>query len=126
MRIRTCMVCGDEIPDNIALLRDHLESHNPNADGLSCEEVLVTFEGVEVVGDDDENPHETEEDKLRMKYLKYSSRCPHCGSANIEAGSLDICNGEEIYQPVGCLTCKKRWQDVYTLTDVEFDDEETP
>lgn len=122
MKVRECRICGDDVPGAIALLREHLESHQANADGLSAEEVLDMFEPAV----DDGGPSHDDRDAKVKAYLENSSRCPHCGSANIEAGSLDTCSGGEIYQPVGCLNCKKSWQDVYTLTDIEFNEDPGP
>ena len=59
----------------------------------------------------------TEEAKKR--YLEESGvNCPFCGSSQIEGASVEI-NAGSAYQPIGCLQCDKRWNDVYTLRDVE-------
>lgn len=47
---------------------------------------------------------------------EHGDRCPHCGSDDLEAGSLRT-DAEEIYQPVTCSGCGAAWRDVYTLTD---------
>jgi len=55
-------------------------------------------------------------------YLKDSVHCPFCGSENIEAGQFDVSEGDKsAWQNVWCNDCKKRWQDVYTLTSIEED-----
>ena len=58
-------------------------------------------------------------EEARKQYLeKNGVDCPFCGSDEIEGGFVDIECGSA-YQPVRCLRCEKRWNDVYALQDVE-------
>jgi len=54
----------------------------------------------------------------KASYLKSPGHCPSCHSADIEGGSIDV-EGSSAYQGVMCLSCDFRWDDVYTLTDIE-------
>jgi hypothetical protein len=48
--------------------------------------------------------------------------CPFCQSPNISGGHIEI-SGREAWQEVGCVACGETWQDVYTLSSVETQDE---
>ena len=61
----------------------------------------------------------TEEQK--KEYLENSVLCPFCKSDDIETGQRDFGNNQ-IWQNVWCHDCGKRWQDIYTLTNVEEDE----
>ncbi|MFQ5491992.1 MAG: hypothetical protein ACE5GE_14845 [Phycisphaerae bacterium] len=58
-------------------------------------------------------------DEAKQRYLKGGGvRCPFCDGDQIEGGPVEIDEGQAI-QPVGCLNCDRRWNDVYTLHDIE-------
>ena len=49
------------------------------------------------------------------------SRCPFCGSENVEGESFDH-YGEGVSQDIECLDCGKKWTDDYALagyTEIE-------
>lgn len=46
------------------------------------------------------------------------ARCPYCGSVHIEGGSVQI-DRATAWQPIVCLSCGKRWNDVYTIAAYE-------
>ena len=54
----------------------------------------------------------------KKKYLESPFHCPFCGSENIHADRFE-CSDGGAYQPVLCSSCHKKWNDIYTLTDVE-------
>ena len=56
--------------------------------------------------------------ELRKKYLASDGAlCPHCGSNDLIGGQLDISMGE-VWQDITCNNCKKKWCDIYTLSDM--------
>ena len=58
----------------------------------------------------------TEQDK--KDYLENPFHCPFCKKGNIDADHIETTyNGA--YQSVRCPDCKKRWNDMYELTDME-------
>ena len=58
-------------------------------------------------------------EEARQQYLeKKGVACPFCSSNEIEGGFVEIDAGSA-YQPICCLRCEKRWNDVYALQDVE-------
>jgi len=61
----------------------------------------------------------------KREYLaNHGTRCPFCKSKEIEADQGEWGEGYAS-QPVRCLNpdCEETWNDVYTLTDVDTDDE---
>ncbi len=48
--------------------------------------------------------------------------CPYCLNDQIEGGPVEIDCGNAI-QPVRCLSCGKRWRDIYVLDRIEELDE---
>lgn len=55
----------------------------------------------------------------KEEYLKNrGSKCPYCGSDQIEGESVDISSGSAS-QLVNCLECNSNWVDIYKLVDVE-------
>lgn len=60
----------------------------------------------------------------KRAYLNEDSAnlCPFCRSAEISGGAIDI-EGREAWQTVYCGECGQSWQDVYTLSSVETQDE---
>ena len=62
-------------------------------------------------------PKEFTEEQIQ-KYLKHPYVCPDCGSTEISSGQSDFCDNK-VYQNVRCKKCKREWQDVYTLTNIE-------
>lgn len=44
--------------------------------------------------------------------------CPYCGSVQIEGDSVHI-GRATAWQPIVCLSCEKRWNDIYTLIAYE-------
>jgi hypothetical protein len=51
-------------------------------------------------------------------YLNASHLCPYCKSNRIEAGDKDY-SGNGISQEIECLSCERRWTDIYELVSVE-------
>ena len=49
-------------------------------------------------------------------------RCPTCGSCHIETGRLEM--GEQVYQECSCQ-CGQSWIELYTLTGIEEEDDES-
>ena len=59
----------------------------------------------------------TEADK--QQYVKEGgSRCPYCGSHDLEGGDLHS-EGSYISQTIDCLSCESKWDDIYQLSGVE-------
>lgn len=55
----------------------------------------------------------------RSRYLKSDSRfCPYCESERIIMGDLRD-DYHSAWRKVNCVDCHKKWNDVYTITDVE-------
>jgi hypothetical protein len=53
-------------------------------------------------------------------YIQRPSRCPYCGSSNIEGGGDGVeVNGHQGWQHVECLVCGGEWNDLWTLTGME-------
>jgi hypothetical protein len=114
------------ITDTITELRAKAKELNLDVD-IDDEDLIVralTHLGNELPLHFDEI-EEDEEDGLteqqRTDYLNNSSECPFCHSDNIEADHIEA-DGESAFGEVSCLDCGKRWNDVYTLTDVEVID----
>ncbi len=58
-------------------------------------------------------------EKEKQAYVhSRSGHCPYGNSQQLEGGSYHG-DGQTIAQEVQCLACQKRWQDIYTLTDIE-------
>jgi len=56
---------------------------------------------------------------MKKKYMdKAGNECPYCGSDHIEGGRPQT-DSNCAWQEVICQDCEKRWNDVYTLTDIE-------
>ena len=56
--------------------------------------------------------------KKIKEYIKGGGEsCPYCGSDGLRGGSWDSDNGY-CNQSISCLSCKKDWDDVYTLTGI--------
>lgn len=65
-------------------------------------------------------PDITEEQK--KKYLDgHSHKCPFCGSPDIEGRLVEVDSGS-CWQPVSCVHCGRRWEDIYKLVDVQARD----
>ena len=53
------------------------------------------------------------------KYVAHGGvHCPYCGSEDIEGGSVQTDN-RVVWQPVRCLTCGRKWNDLYTIAGYE-------
>lgn len=52
----------------------------------------------------------------KKQYLVSPNHCPFCNSDNISAYYFEA---DGSYQKIECYTCGKKWNDIYTLTDVE-------
>ena len=58
------------------------------------------------------------EDKVQ-KYLNADgSRCPFCGSDNIEGGEFEF---DGVWREVFCLDCHEYWKDIYQLVGIYYD-----
>ena len=55
--------------------------------------------------------------KQQAEYIKNSNTCPYCGS---EALDGDYFEQEDNFgwRDVVCNACKRRWQDLFTLTGI--------
>ncbi len=60
--------------------------------------------------------------KQKKKYIECSSKCPFCGSIDIEGGEVDV-DGVIARQQITCNGCQKKWNDIYTLTGIEEEKE---
>jgi DNA-directed RNA polymerase subunit RPC12/RpoP len=60
--------------------------------------------------------------KLPMTSDEYRAleepRCPYCYSDEIVGGSIQI-DGSTAWQPITCVDCGKRWNDIYTIIAYE-------
>lgn len=54
----------------------------------------------------------------KKNYLKTPSKCPYCGSENLDCGTMQV-DGKDAWQSVECNDCHAQWRDVYKLADVE-------
>lgn len=68
---------------------------------------------------EEKKPDLTEEQK--KAYLEKSYKCPFCHSPDIEGQSLEVDSGHA-WQPVSCVSCGRRWNDLYDLVGVEARD----
>jgi transcription elongation factor Elf1 len=59
--------------------------------------------------------------RAKKKYLKSPHSCPFCGSHDIEGQQVQIDCGA-CWQPISCTTCKRKWDDIYMLMNVEATD----
>ena len=55
--------------------------------------------------------------KIREYVDSGGTRCPFCGSENIEGGSREI-DGGIVSWEVSCIDCSSYWQDLYKLFDI--------
>ena len=70
---------------------------------------------------------ESQPDIARMVRKRYyitngDSSCPHCDSFSLKYGKVTPEHGK-ISQEVSCNNCLNIWTDIYTLTNVIFEDE---
>jgi transcription elongation factor Elf1 len=56
--------------------------------------------------------------KDKKEYIKSPNHCPFCKGVDIFAGTLNI-EDDIITYVVTCVICKKRWHDIYTVTDIK-------
>lgn len=53
--------------------------------------------------------------RTNEEYVAASHQCPYCGSDHVNGiGSLEV-EGDNAYQDIQCLTCKKIYTDEYKL-----------
>lgn len=57
----------------------------------------------------------------KAKYLENPLTCPFCGSANLDASGIQLPSFKEVCQDVECESCGAKWQDVFTLTNINYD-----
>jgi transposase-like protein len=67
---------------------------------------------------------ETLTQEQKEQYLKASHRCPYCKSEDIERDFVEVNEGEAT-QRVTCNDCHQDWIDIYTLTDVQGEREQS-
>ena len=60
----------------------------------------------------------TEEQK--NKYLASPYICPYCGSGELSLGKVTA-DMNRAAQNISCRQCKKRWSNIFKLTEVEED-----
>lgn len=56
-------------------------------------------------------------------YIKNPDHCPYCGSDTVDTLDYGF-EGEKVAEPfvwneVSCLSCGKKWKEVYTLKTIE-------
>ena len=113
------------------IVADHIAGGDPPGEGdLCCVEKLCSPEGggkgvyAAMAGDEkwfQIKPHNVTKpdraDKRKIEYFKNAgSRCPFCGSKEIDADSPE-CDGE-ITEIVTCGDCDRTWTDIYRLVEV--------
>ena len=54
----------------------------------------------------------------KKRYLKKPFICPYCTSYLIQGGTYSS-ESNHVSQSLTCNTCKKSWEDVYTLSDIK-------
>jgi len=54
----------------------------------------------------------------KQAYLKSPNHCPFCNSDNIASESIQA-DSDIATAYVECLSCSKKWNDIFTITDVE-------
>ena len=54
----------------------------------------------------------------KKKYLTAPYLCPYCGSDELSLGKVTADINLAV-QNISCRQCKKRWTNIYTLTQVE-------
>lgn len=60
----------------------------------------------------------------RRRYLAGGcSRCPFCGSADIEGTGRRDYDADWATNEITCLACEATWKDVYTIIDVQTEEE---
>lgn len=58
--------------------------------------------------------------KQEKTYLENGgTKCPKCGSENIEGASWNADGGGTASQEVSCLDCDAEWFDVYNLVGIQ-------
>lgn len=62
-------------------------------------------------------------DELAGEYIKSPYHCPFCKDGNIVGDSMDVGEGGAM-QDVHCDACGKAWTDHYSITGVEFQQED--
>jgi len=57
----------------------------------------------------------------KEEYLKsHGTKCPHCGSENIQGGDIDPLDlSDEVRRTVNCLDCNSGWLEYFKLYDIE-------
>lgn len=54
----------------------------------------------------------------KESYVKSPNSCPYCGDEDIVAFKFTP-DDNQAWRPVFCLTCRKEWHEIYTITDIE-------
>lgn len=63
----------------------------------------------------------TPEQEAEAEYLRtQGTHCPFCKSHDIAAGKPQL--DGDVWSDVECLTCKREWKDVFTLSSIEMTD----
>jgi transcription elongation factor Elf1 len=57
----------------------------------------------------------------KNKYLGSPDTCPYCGSDELSLGKVSA-DVNRALQHISCGQCKKRWTNIYTLTQMEEDE----
>ena len=57
------------------------------------------------------------------KYLVDSTRCPFCGSDQLEYQSFDM-ESNTVYQEIFCVDCENEWQDLYQHVGIAIREED--
>lgn len=63
--------------------------------------------------------------KQKKEYIdKHGNICPYCKSKGISYMDQPECAGKgKVEQEMECFACNKRWEDIYTLTNIIHEDD---
>ena len=56
--------------------------------------------------------------EAKTKYLQCPGQCPVCTADQIDGSQIEV-DGKHAWQEVTCAVCGFRWQDIYTLMNIE-------
>lgn len=58
-------------------------------------------------------------EQQKSEYVERPFYCPYCGHVDIYTGKMEIPEGRETTQGVGCRLCGRTWRDVYRVVRIE-------
>jgi len=59
-------------------------------------------------------------EEQQAEYIKYPNLCPYCGSEELSGGTFEQ-DDNYGWRDVICRACKRKWQDLFTLTGIAED-----